>query len=146
MSLHAQSLRIDFEKPASGWMRCRVTTGSGDAEIFVSHTPNDFIRELLNALLNATEFSGSFEAVANEEPRQVAFAFGRSAGRIELTGYDRTTGEVLVSFSGSPADVLVPFWRSLRRLQSDWADAEWQWHFPEGEMTKLGAVVGIGTS
>jgi hypothetical protein len=80
--------------------------------------------------------------LANEEPRQVVFAFRRAKQRIEFDTRDRTTGDILVSFSGSASEVHAPFWRSLRRLQTDWAEAEWHWQFPQTEMRQLGTIVG----
>ena len=135
-----RKLRVWFDAPRSGWLPATVATGDCEAVLSISDVPNDFVFELVTALLVVAQGSGFAFAVANEEPRRIAFEFNRADRIANFAAVDHRAAETMVSFNGRPADVVLPFWRALRRLQTANA-TEWRWAFPDADIARLSAAV-----
>lgn len=68
-------LVVTFDSPHSGSLCAHLVTGTVTATIGASYIPNDFLEDLVRALLNVTLRTGTFNAVANDEPNiQNAFS------------------------------------------------------------------------
>ena len=102
----------------------------------VSYTPNDFLRELLLALLG-----GSSDAVANCEPERYVCSFLHQADCVTFRITEQRTGNVVFTFSGTREEVVVPFWRALRRLETEFVPDQWRRPFPSRELAALTSAV-----
>lgn len=135
-------LVVTFDSPHSGSLCAHLVTGTVTATIGASYIPNDFLEDLVRALLNVTLRTGTFNAVANDEPNIQCIQFESTGLRVDLRVRHGAHQEYLaLEYSAETAAVVLPFWRALRRLQHDPALPEWRRSFPDREMTMLMAQV-----
>jgi len=129
------ALRVRFEGPSNGWLGVTVTSGEREWRNAVSYTPNDFLRELITALLSCADYEdATFTAHANTEPEVFLFTFRRRETVIEFTIREN---EAVFAVTGTFDAIVMPFWRALRRLQTSFAEDQWRQPFPEREMAAL---------
>ncbi|QVL32735.1 hypothetical protein KIH39_02100 [Telmatocola sphagniphila] len=104
----------------------KIETNDSHLSIDISYTPNDFLDELLTALLLVTQRVESV-AIAYTEPTVFRFKFTRNeeTDLISLDIYSdasrlRRPGEVLAVFStkGNVKSIVTPFWKAMRKLES----------------------------
>jgi len=135
-------LVVTFDSPHSGSLCVHLVTGAVTATIGASYIPNDFLEELVHALLNVTLGTGTFSAIANDEPTVQCVQFESTGRRVDLrVRHGAHQEDVALDYSAKMSAVVLPFWRALRRLQHDPALPEWRRSFPDHEMTLLTAQV-----
>lgn len=141
-------LKVEFDTPENGWTKVTVSAGDSFYQFFPSYTPYDSFSELVNALLKILD--GYSETVVrwNDEPTEYKFVFISEGGKVIFNIYEIinsvVAGKVDIerfNFSGSQNEVLRPFWKGLRDMQSKQDSDEYkrQWHrsFPESEILEL---------
>lgn len=137
-----ETLRVRFEGPSNGWLVVATTAGEEHWEVVVSYTPNDFLLELVTALLSCAEYENTtFVAHANAEPDVYLFTFLRRDEHVSIAVFEKASLSRVFSVNGTFKTVVVPFWRALRRLQTTFIEHQWQWSFPQREMAALTAAV-----
>lgn len=135
-------LIVVFGAPSTGWLPLQVSSQHAAIELNASSVPDDFVADLITALGSVAIAQGRSSAIANEEPTKVEVAFLRTGPRMELRIHRQIRdGETFV-FEGPASDVIIPFWRALRRLQHDQDFAQWRWPFPVERMNRLSELVG----
>ena len=142
-----QRLTIDLDRPESGWLRVELSFADQKYSFYPSHVPYDSICELVNALLKTLD--GYDKAVVrwNDEPVEHEFVFEPGGGHVDFRVYlinDTVVGkerEQVFMFNGSTQDVVWPFWKALRDMESRQSKKEyekqWRESFPEREMVEL---------
>jgi hypothetical protein len=143
----AGRLTVDFGEPEDGWLTVTINQNDKELRFFPSHVPYDSVTELAQALLKI--FDGYEEAIArwNDEPVGYEFRFNRDGGRAKFIVYALTTSvagsvrEEVFASHGSDYEVLRPFWKALRDLESRQGLEEYrkQWRepFPKREVEEL---------
>lgn len=149
----AETLRVTFNSPQSGWMSLELRAGEKHFVEVVSYTPYDSVRELVNAVAAIAVADG--EGVIARwavEPGEFDFVFNARGDEAELRvvrhmGYRRVKGEgeEVFAYRGARLDVCRAFWSALRRLQAD-ADVDgyaqnWRREFPEDDIRELTKVI-----
>lgn len=143
-------LKVEFAAPEHGWTVINLSAGDNSYQFAPSHTPCDSFSELLKALLNIIDGVRSASVLWNDEPVEHKFeftCFGK--GFVNFKVYEivksivgGTFDRERFSFAGSVYEVLRPFWKGLREMQSKQSPEElkrhWQWSFPESEISELG--------
>jgi hypothetical protein len=110
--------------------------------------PYDSISELANALLGTLDGYKRNIVHWNDEPVEHEFVFALSNSNVDFTVYrirEVIEGKVrdqVFSFSGSIYDVIWPFWKALRemesRLSKEEYERQWREPFPARETAELG--------
>lgn len=137
-----ETLRVRFDGPSNGWLTLSTAAGEQRWEVVVSYTPNDFLLELVTALLSCADYENTtFVAHANAEPDVYLFAFLRRDEHVSFAVLEKASPDRVFSVNGTFETVVVPFWRALRRLQTTFIQHQWQWSFPQREMAALTAAV-----
>jgi hypothetical protein len=143
----SEKLKVDLDHPESGWLRVELAFGDQQYFFYPSHAPYDSVTELVNALLKTLD--GYDKAVVrwNDEPVKHEFVFEPKGKQIDFRVYiineitDRKDREQVFTFNGSRYDVIWPFWKALRDMESRQGKEEYeeQWRdpFPEREMAEL---------
>ena len=135
-------LRVGFRGPANGWLALELEDeGVTGFEVTVSYTPNDFLTELVWALRSCAAGDGTYEAFAHTEPEVYEFGFARSAEQVSFAVTEKRAANVLFAFAGAPRQIVLPFWRALRRLEAEFAAVQWRGPFPTDDLAKLTAEV-----
>ncbi|HEU4386235.1 MAG TPA: hypothetical protein VFV34_00460 [Blastocatellia bacterium] len=143
----SERLKIELDQPESGWLRVELAFGDQKYSFFPSHVPYDSVTELANALLKILDGYDKALVHWNDEPVEHEFVFEPEGNQIDFRAYiinERTFGkerEQVFRFSGNTNDVVWPFWKALRDLESRQSKEEYekQWRepFPEREMLEL---------
>lgn len=133
-------LIVSFKSPHAGWMTASVEADGISVGLEISYTPNDFLEELVSALLAVAETEGTFTANAHEEPSWKTITFQRTGDSVTLSVASRNNPQQELVFVGTPATVVLPLWRALRRLENDQPLSEWQREFPKASMKRLTEV------
>ncbi|HYX72831.1 MAG TPA: hypothetical protein VE732_08670 [Nitrososphaera sp.] len=141
-------MKAELAPPEAGWTTVTLSAGEGNYQFFPSHVPYDSVSELVNALLKILD--GYPEAIVrwNDEPVEHEFVFVSECEQVNFTVYEIIDSIVAgkmrdekFAFSGPRSDVLRPFWKGLRDMQSkqNLKEYERQWRepFPEREMFEL---------
>jgi hypothetical protein len=141
-------LKAEFATPENGWTKVRLSAGDSFYQFFPSYTPYDSFNELLNSLLKILD--GNPEAIVrwNDEPTEHKFVFNSKDGQITFKVYEIINSivagkavEERFAFIGSQNEVLRPFWKGLRDMQSkqdtDEFERQWRSPFPKKEMLEL---------
>jgi len=138
-----QELRISFDTPEHGWLAIYLDSGDHHLEVPFSHTPVDFLSELVRALLNLSDGVDA-EANCSYNPDRYEFRFRARDpnSQFDIASYPdyknaEATGEVIFSFEGVALDICLAFWRGIRELQGRVSPEEYEegFHrdFPEKE-------------
>ena len=141
-------LKVEFAAPEHGWTVVNLSAGDHSYQFAPSHVPYDSFGELLKALLNIIDAVPEAVVRWNDEPVEHKFVFISDGKKVDFKVYeviksviDGNVDEVRFSFIGSVYDVLRPFWKGLRDMQSRQSPEElkrhWQWSFPKSEITEL---------
>lgn len=147
-------LRARFTAPVSGWMTFELRTPDDERSILVSYTPNDFLGELLTALILAASGVEGV-AIAHSEPNAFAIRFtpDRERGQMALKVTEfpggRTQGRDGAHRMGCVGDtegIVAPLWRAVRRLESEVRaedyHREMRWEFPAHKLARLTDLLG----
>ena len=143
-----QKLTIHIDRPEHGWTSVDLSVGDQRYSFYPSHVPHDSITDLVNALRSLLDGYDRVTVRWNDEPVEHEFVFEQKEGTVSLFVsiflYDRAVAgvvpEQVLRFSGSVKDVVWPFWKALRDMQSRQSREEYEKHwrtFPEREMTEL---------
>jgi hypothetical protein len=143
-----QKLKVQFDAPEAGWTTVMLSAGERHYQFFPSHVPYDSFSGLVNALLKILD--GSPEAIVrwNDEPVEHEFLFASEGERVNFKAYEIIDSVVAgrvreekFAFCGARYDVLRPFWKGLRDMQSRQSleeyERQWCEPFPEREMVEL---------
>ena len=143
----SQRLRIDIDRPESGWLKVEMNSGDQKYGFYPSHVPYDSVSELVNALLKILDAYDKAMVRWNDEPVEHEFVFEPKNNQVDFRAYLMTESvsgrcrEQVFMFSGSAYDVVWPFWKALRDMESRQSKEEYekQWRepFPEREMIEL---------
>ncbi|MFN2456109.1 MAG: hypothetical protein ABR577_18045 [Pyrinomonadaceae bacterium] len=142
-----QKLKVEFSAPQDGWLTVTLTAVERHLKFFPSHTPYDSISELVYALLKVVDGYGDAVVRWNDEPVEYEFLFKFEDDRVDFKVYtilDSVAGrmrEEEFAFNGTLYEIVRPFWKALRDMESkqSFADYKRQWRepFPESEMLEL---------
>jgi hypothetical protein len=153
----SQGFRVWFEGPRHGWLFFHLELiGMGEFVCRASHIPNDFLGELVAALLEVLRNGGSAVAASHGEPDTFEFRFtsppGRRGMRFELVafpgfdGREAAAGEPVLALGGSGDGVCRAFCWGLRQLQSQVSaeayQAAMEYPFPTAAVAELGELLG----
>lgn len=139
-------LTLSFGSPKHGWLDVELRCGETTRHVDASDVPADSIAMLANGLLQlikgyATEVTVTWFL----EPREEVWTLRRTDEVFSLDAKASFEDSVRVA-QGSSAEVCLPIWRALRRLQSDvsWQSSEHTWShpFPSKEVDALGVALG----
>jgi hypothetical protein len=147
MSAEAK-LKVEFAAPEHGWTVVNLSAGDDAYQFVPSYVPYDSFSELLKALLNIIDGAPDAQVRWNDEPVEHKFVFSSNGEQVNFKVYEiiksvvvGSVDEERFSFAGGLYEVLRPFWKGLRDLQSRQSAEElkrhWQWSFPEREILEL---------
>jgi hypothetical protein len=144
-------IEIRYEPPHNGWLTLRITIDGQTVEIDASDVPNNPIQDLLDAIRHASQ--GEDACVwLHLEPNWFVFDFACTAKTIvfQLASVDETVNGTyrreIVSIEAAAQDILMPFWRFLRKFQSEdhrephWPDVDYRDIETVGRSIKLGRI------
>jgi hypothetical protein len=153
----SRGFRVWFEGPRHGWLFFHLDLlGMGEVVCRASHIPNDFLGELVAALLGVLKGAGSAVAASHGEPDTFEFRFsapptGREV-RFELVGFpsffgrESAEGEPVLALGPNSDNVCRAFCFGLRELQARLApeayQAEMEYPFPAAGVAELSALLG----
>lgn len=133
--------RISYKAPVHGWLTLTVAVNGTAVEIDASDVPNNPIENLLAALEVAAD-GGPSSVWWNLEPDGYFMYFTPRGEHIHFrlefaTCSDASRGKTVLDASGSPAQILLPFWRFVREFQSHSYDEP---HWPVTDYSRIDAV------
>jgi hypothetical protein len=141
-------LRIDLDRPIDGWLKVELTCGDQMYGFVPSHVPYDSVSELANALLGTRDGYEKTIVHWNDEPVEHQFVFALSNNRMDFRVNkmcETIKGKIpeqVFSFGGSIYDVIWPFWKALREMESRLSEEEYERQcrepFPARELAELG--------
>jgi len=117
-----QRISLQHEPPSHGWVRLQLCVEGRNVGIDASDVPNNPIQELVEAIESTA--SGRESCVWwHLEPDGYFMYFTPIGKEVELRlefapSSERNRSQAILSFRGSRAEVLLPFWRFLREFQS----------------------------
>ena len=144
---NSHRLRIDLDRPSSGWLKVELSFVDQTYSFIPSHVPYDSISELVNALLKTLD--GYDKAIVrwNDEPVEHEFVFEPKGNQSEFRVLRITEAakgkerEQVFIFQGPIYDLVWPFWKALRDMESKQSrreyEKQWREPFPEREMIDL---------
>ena len=140
--------RVRFELPAVGSLPVALTANGDSVSFIASHTPYDSLSNLVAALITIVLTDTVDISIRwNTEPVEYEFRFETDANDIILSVIRwpdstrlRESSQSAFTARGSRMDIVLPFWRALRRLESQ-ATTRWEWQhpFPDRDMQKFNA-------
>jgi len=145
-------IRVEFDRPAHGWMGLRVQAGQAVLSVSASAVPRDSIGDLAGAICFVLKGGPEAVVVWNEEPAEYEFRLSKEGEDVRLVvqsfaggGRRRGGGKQVLAVSGGRLEVCRPFWRALRRLQASMPANEyraaWGHPFPDAKMSELGLLL-----
>jgi hypothetical protein len=145
-------LHVEFDEPSDGWLAITLRgNGREFSETFSHIYPT--LRDLCGALCDVLAGHDARRVAFLLEPRELELCLapaGNGRCRLSLSSFaDRRRssglGAVAFEFEGDAAEIVLPFWRALRRLQTTLTEAEfearWRDPFPNPEMASLTELV-----
>jgi hypothetical protein len=148
----AESLHVEFGKPLHGWIKVCLRSGGSVLEIDASDVPGDSIADLAAALSFLLKGGSEVTVEFNEEPCESEFRFSQKPFELTLTVIQFpdsrrsiTSGTGVFEVTGTPLQICVPFWRGLRRLESEISTADyelgWGRPFPVEKMNEIASLI-----
>ena len=142
------SIHLRFGTAKNGWLPAELEIDDGRYRFAVSYIPKDFILDLVSALSQTLSQEGAFVATVNEEPTESDWTFYRIQDAVAFSIIEhpdmrrhRGSGKRVVETSGGVLEIVLPFWRGLRELESrklnEHFKAHWHQAFPTAELEKL---------
>jgi hypothetical protein len=142
----SDSFRVRFEKPVCGSLPITLTRNDQTLFFIASDTPYDSLFDLVRALITVVLTDTVRCSVRwNTEPVECEFHFRMGIGTTTLTiiewpdsSRQRENSQTVFLLHGSRMEVVIPFWRALRQLESHTSERwEWQHPFPTSDMQNL---------
>jgi hypothetical protein len=133
-----EKLRVAFDEPSAEWLQLEVHAGESAFRETFSHIYSS-LPDVCEALCDVlTGDRQPRRAVFLLEPAEVEMWLAPHAGRCRVSlvlfpGRRRDIdGRVVFEFEGATADVVLAFWRALRRLQTILPEHEFEkrWRAP----------------
>jgi|GEM_PF-1542222 len=117
-------MKLRFGTARNGWLPAELEADEERLAFDISYLPNDFLLELVEALINLLREPGEWRACLPQEPVEVEWRFyriqdGAVFTLVEYPGSSRTkgTGTKVFEASGYPLEIALPLWRGLRELR-----------------------------
>jgi hypothetical protein len=141
---------VRFKKPIADGLPIKLQTGDAILSFIASHTPYDSLSELVVALITVAASKYVHALVRwSTEPIAYEFHFAGDSSAITLTvlrypshSRQRDRRQIVFAVSGQRSDIVLPFWRALRQIESQRITVEqWQHPFPSSELQKLGVHI-----
>jgi hypothetical protein len=138
--------RVRFAHPAAGWLPVTLTANDHALSFVASHTPYNSLSDLTIALISVVLTDTLDTSVRwNTEPIEYEFRFASDARDMTLSVIQwpdstraRENNQNVFRARGSRVEMVLPFWRALRQLESHGTQVwEWQHPFPTSDMRKL---------
>ncbi|MGI4865469.1 MAG: hypothetical protein ACRYFZ_16225 [Janthinobacterium lividum] len=146
MEAQLNKLKIGFGKPHHDWLPVSIKMGSFVLEFKASGVLDDPIVELVRCLLFATQ---EIEASMSWwlEPEEYSFQFSimpRGAMQLVISESSKSRSyKQLFHLDASFEEVVLPFWRALRKLNpSDFTGADW-YPLPLEKLEKLTQLLKV---
>ena len=145
--------RVRFDPPTVGSLPVTLTASGDSLSFIASYTPYDSLSDLVTALIAIVLTDSVDSSVCwNTEPVEYEFRFGTDASDITLhvihwpnSTRARENSQSVFTVRGSRMEIVLPFWRALRQLESQ-ATTRWEWQhpFPDRDMHKLDKHIHAG--
>jgi deoxyribodipyrimidine photolyase len=147
-----RKLKVNLGQPEHGWLNVELSVGDRTYSFYPSYTPYDSIGELVEALLTILDGRDKAAVRWNDEPTEHEFIFKSKGNRANLRVYlirvastiktqAKREPELVFAFDGSVYEVIRPFWKAIRDLQSrqslDEYRERWGRPFPQVEAEEL---------
>ncbi|RSZ60744.1 hypothetical protein HF313_18405 [Massilia atriviolacea] len=115
-------IKISHQPPRHGWMAVTLSVGAQVVEIDASDVPNNPVADLLEAIDLAAHGTPS-RVWWHLEPDGYFMYFTPQGGAVHFRidfahDSDAARAQTVAQASGSRAQVLLPFWRFVRKVQS----------------------------
>lgn len=146
-------LRLDvaFDEPSEGWLAVEIRTGDQSVHEKFSHLYST-LPNLCSALCDALRGRPSRRVTFLLEPAELELSIVREGPTVSVLNLrmfrDRSrtlTPAPILEFHGATAEIVLAFWRALRRLQTCLSASQFheRFHepFPELEMDSLTRLV-----
>jgi hypothetical protein len=137
-------LKLSFEPPHHGWLPLRIETSEIYEELTASDVPNNPIEDLCDALFKVKR--GETASVWLHLEPDGYFLDIEPSGETVLVRLtfapdsERKRGQELFSIRGGYADMMLVFWRFLRKFEAA------KFEEPHWPPTELKGLVGLGSS
>jgi len=144
-------LKVEFDQPEHGWLKLELRSEDiGLSDTFSHVYPT--LATLCDALCALAAGKHPRPVVFLLEPQELELSFklqdsqGCTVTAVQFSTHRRDLkGDVLLEHSGRAQEVVLSFWRALRRLQTCLPEPEfatrWREPFPANEMAALTAAV-----
>jgi hypothetical protein len=142
-----ERLRVAFDEPSAGWLQLELRAGERTFRETFSHIYSS-LGDLCEALCDVL--------IGKRPPRRVLFLLEPAECEMCLEPHDdrcqisvvmfadhrrNVDSEQVFEFEGMTADIVLPFWRALRRLETALSESEfaarWGESFPKDQMSIL---------
>ncbi len=141
-------MRVRFDDPDAGWIGLSI---QGDVDRFeqsFSYAGYDAFQELVLALERLLLPNTTANVTCLLGPGQFDLAFRRAEQLVQFSVVEYPdhrrldgTGDTVFAQSGSYQQIVVPFWRALRNLESRFGEEElarrWHREFPHAALDRL---------
>jgi hypothetical protein len=144
------TFRFTLDPPSAGWLRVGLLLDAGAVSVVGSQVPRDWLRDLVDAtrVFLQAGLTQRVEIFTEPEWWRLSLVEDTDGAWMALSqvlprggGTPALTGRVAVAHR---AELCVPIWRALRRLQSGFPDAPspaWTYPFPTEALADLTSVV-----
>lgn len=130
-----------FSPPAHGWLRLSLEADGVRVDIDASYTPNNPIQQLIDALHATTHGDpGRVWWHLETDGYFLCFEPGDECVRLHLDFAPASIPERarrMLAIEGTPNEILLPFWRFLRRFQSGEPHAP---HWPDIDYRDMSVI------
>lgn len=149
-------MKLRFETAKNGWLPAKLEAEGEEFAFDISYLPNDFLIELIEALLHLLKEPGEWLACLPQEPTAVEWRFYRIQDAavfslVQFPGSERQkgTGKKIFEMTGTPLEIVLPLWRGLCELHgrrpkegfsTHWTQ-HWAHPFPERSLDALSAAI-----
>ena len=142
--------RVQFGDVQNGWMPVELVAGREYLAFSASSVPSNSVHDLAGALIVLLGSDCEVAVVWSTEPAEYEFQFSSSSvlAKLEVIEFAdsrrvRDQRRIVFTVEGSRREMVLVFWRSLRRLQSC-PDFEHHWGapFPHRDIELLGERLG----
>jgi hypothetical protein len=117
-------MKLRFGTAKNGWLPAELEAGDEKFAFDISYVPNDFLLELVEALIKLLRGPGDWRACLPQEPVEVEWRFYRIQDGavfflVEYPGSSRAkgTGTKVFESCGDPLEIALPLWRGFRELR-----------------------------
>ena len=128
-----KNFKIRFKEPKHGWLPVDIELGNFEFKCYASHILSTSFHEMISKIL-LLENDQSFEFKFFLEPDFVVFKVEKIENEFLLQILkrieDSNDEKYLIKFNGNFNSVIVPFYRSIKRLETFNFENEKYWLLP----------------